>query len=389
LIRICLAPRVLYLTRSTPPSDQVTVELLRIDNIIASAVSSIRWTGPNEDPTIDHSLLTLPLRMGGLGLLSLIDISPHSYSAAQQSSSAFLYPLIPSIPLPDTMSSQHDRCAEMHLLNRQTLFQHLDDPLRLFVIENASVIGRRWLTAFPAFKSLRLTDADVSTALQVRTLSTTFFTICKACGQVRVPLSHADTCSATTSHRTRRHEVFKYALGRALSSAPGGRVDYEPLAFDTPTNTPKYNDIRFHGSIEADMGPLEFDTKVASLHSTSRPPLREIRALQIADDPVRSTELVALLHLRLVNTRARVNLNSPSTDGPFHPAVLSAGGLAESEFAQVLNNLKRKLPPGVLSIMLQSISIGLVRNRSLAISDIQGTSQPRPAHSLDRGLPVT
>ena len=58
----------------------------------------------------------------------------------------------------------------------------------------------------------------------------------------------------------------------------------------------------------------------------------------------------------------------------------------ETEFAQVLNKFRRKLPPDVFSFMSQRIGISLVKQRSRAINAVEGGLIPPSSSVADGGL---
>lgn len=395
LLRTTLMARIRHLTRTISPADTSDC-WKQADVHVAATVSALRWSPPNTDATIDHDTCTLPIRKGGLGLVSFFDTAPHAYAAGLESSLLFLSTLVPSIDPPTTINSQRSRCRTMHDDHHLSLLGRLASDQCLTVVENSSAFGRRWLSTIPSAPQLRLSDNEISYALRHWTLSLVKFPHCRMCGELDCPVLHIDSCRGTQPIRTRRHEFTKYALGRALDTAPGAQIEYEPLVFtaDRGPGHVKYNDIRFSGSPESDLPPMEFDIKVITVQPTRPPPLYFLNTLN--GDPL-SNALARAQHflgLKATLARQQVEASTPadpmanplassaltlSTPGVlFFPAVISAGGMTETEFAQTLSKMQRKLPPGAFSFMSQVLSIGFIKYRNRSLRAIEDGPRPPP-----------
>ena len=62
-------------------------------------------------------------------------------------------------------NSQHKRCKEAWLARFSARLNDLDDGKRKIALENASPLGRRWMSIIPDYLPLHLTDFDISMAL--------------------------------------------------------------------------------------------------------------------------------------------------------------------------------------------------------------------------------
>ena len=373
ILRTCLLPRLRHLLRTISPEGTQDV-WTRLDDAVKAAVTALRWApGRTESDEIDHTLISLPIRLGGLGLLSYADTRQHAAEAAAELSNTVLATLTDAIPAPLTTKSQRDRCAEMFLEQREKMMEDLTVPERMTIVENASAVGRRWLSVIPTQPQACLNDFEMALALRHRTLSPPQTDRCRMCGHQQPDMFHAESCRHTQGDRQRRHEVVKYALGRALARTPGSSVIYEPIVIERAPSQARYNDVRYSGSIECGLRPMEFDVKVLGLGTTNHGlgrPLPPSTTGYIEQARQRAAEgLKKLAEHTARDLPENIVLVPGST---FHPFVLSAGGLAEGGTTKVLDELKQQLPPGAFSFMTQVISIGLQRRRVEAMMRVEG-----------------
>jgi hypothetical protein len=233
------------------------------------------WRDPSSpNPTIDRALVHLPMKLGGLRLLSFSDPSPHVFEAASAAAEHVLSAFVDAPHCDDNRTSQRERCWTLFNEQRSALFELVSPGERAKVVENSSALGRRWLTTIPSTPNRLISGAELAITLQNRTLLAIHTSTCLACGEANPTTSHIDACLKTSGIRTKRHEVLKPALGVALKSAPGSRVDYEPLILQDHTTQParvRRNDVRFSGSVEADHSPMEFDATVPLILTRTEP----------------------------------------------------------------------------------------------------------------------
>ena len=77
---------------SSPPqwslySADLTVLWDRLDSLLRNCVHQIRSLGPSLDEVhraVEEALISLPIRLGGLGILSYAKCAPHAYAAANE-----------------------------------------------------------------------------------------------------------------------------------------------------------------------------------------------------------------------------------------------------------------------------------------------------------------
>jgi len=101
--------------------------------------------------TIGRMCSTLPARHGGLGLLSHQDCAPHASAAAEESSDVVVDQLFGmTADSDDTPArSQEERCKKMWEVQLDRLATQVGELRTGILIENASVVGRKWLNTIP------------------------------------------------------------------------------------------------------------------------------------------------------------------------------------------------------------------------------------------------
>jgi hypothetical protein len=100
------------------------------------------------------TVISLPINMGGLGILSYKTVAPHAYAAASEAVDLTLAPVLEpgSLPACTQLTTQHQRCQEIFGGNRKALLGSLMPNQANAVIEASSQRGRVWLTT-PSFQS--------------------------------------------------------------------------------------------------------------------------------------------------------------------------------------------------------------------------------------------
>ena len=101
--------------------------------------------------------------MGGLGLLSHEECAPQAYAAANALAGNLLAPLVPSLVIdePGDRPSQRERCGQILATVRDGLVDSLQEHERAALVENASPLGRRWLSIIPYSAHLRVTNIEL------------------------------------------------------------------------------------------------------------------------------------------------------------------------------------------------------------------------------------
>ncbi len=209
---------------------------------------------------IEEALISLPIRLGGLGILSYAKCAPHAYAAANELADTVFAPILPSIqPTSEPMLSQSKRCQDMFEAAHSSTFELLDSHKQVIVLESSSSLGRKWMNVLPTAAQFRLTDSEVAGALQQRTLRIGNVEHCRRCARER-HLGHDEVCQGG-GWMIPRHEQVKYALAHALRSVDGSLVTVGPHI----QGTMRRNDIRFVAPPDVPLPRFDVDIKVISL----------------------------------------------------------------------------------------------------------------------------
>ncbi|WWC92602.1 uncharacterized protein L201_007561 [Kwoniella dendrophila CBS 6074] len=376
LFNTCILPKLYHLLRLTSP-DACRAAWVETDTVVRQVVSWLRWSTGRED--VDSVLISLPTRLGGLGFTSFLDASPLAFAASVELSDKVLSKFVPGVTALDQITSQKERLTKFHEDQHIALCTRLSDLDRSVVLQAGSLAGRRWLSSYPSNWTYSLTDAQFAFALRHRTLTPLETSTCAQCNKRGINFYHDENCKELKGYRTRRHESLKYALANALDTTPNCDVEIEPLILNRDPGSVRRNDIRYSGSVEAGLGPMEFDVKVTGLSTGQYVPRETDRYFN--SDPIKQTTESnerALLKAwqAKVDSLERVNALVVA-QARFHPVIFSSGGLSDSKTSHTLSRVKEKLIPGVYSHMLQVISCGLARSRAKARMKVEGVTARR------------
>ena len=83
--------------------------------------------------------------------------------------------------------------------------------------ESSSTLGRKWLDTIPYYRSLRLIDFEVSTAIHYQTLSTSPLTTCPWCSKLN-SLGHDEVCLGRPRQTVARHDFVARILHSTLKT---------------------------------------------------------------------------------------------------------------------------------------------------------------------------
>ncbi|OXG77145.1 hypothetical protein C349_05357 [Cryptococcus neoformans var. grubii Br795] len=272
-----------------------------------------------EEEALGRSLSKLPARLGGLGLLSFKDVAPLAYRSACESADKLLgtLSLIPATEEPPPPTTQ--------------------TFLRL--TENASKLGRSWLSTIPLYQPLRLSDIDIASALHVRTLVGSSVPICRFCG-ASASLGHDELCRGRNPWSQWRHDTINRAIYQHLNQVNGAIIEIEP-----PTlSGQRRNDLRIRGT--SSLPFTDYDLKVLSLGDN------KARSTAVPHPP--NSKLADFCFDRCVGWLDKVGKavekRAPRVaGGVFKPLILSTGGLASHETADERKAWREAMPEGVPS----------------------------------------
>jgi hypothetical protein len=343
----------------------------RSDHLDHLPPSDLVQHAPLSPQTKSQHLISLPSKMGGLGILSMLECAPLAYAAAAEASDRTLHhiPLIQAsqddseAQNTGPLRSQRERCQDQFETRHRALMAQCTPQECLSIMEASSYLGRRWMSIIPFNNSLRLSDFEVSNALHLRTLLPGHATHCHHCGLPN-ELTHHESCRHRPKWTLARHEQVKYAIADGLKRCPSlGQLTIEPYVPGTQLRT----DLKLSGSRQAGTSAQEFDITIVSL-SSSQLQRASDRAHQQQQDELQDGGLVShtkkLLDLRLERAaKAKRTKYSSISSSRFRPLVFSSGGAMEGECRKVFEEWRSLMTVGSYEFLLKRLSLLLLRAR--------------------------
>jgi hypothetical protein len=142
-------------------------------------------------------------------------------------------------------------------------------------------------------------------------------------------------------------------MGQALALTPGTRVRLEPLGHQTS----RRNDIQVFsllGSQATGLANAEYDLTVVSLAN------KDARATKLPNQDTDPSRLVNKYLDSIADHKVR---HRPTSNLPFHPIVLSLGGMMNGSTTKVFASWKRVMTRGTYNLMLKRLSLCLLQAR--------------------------
>ncbi|EAL19765.1 hypothetical protein CNBG0580 [Cryptococcus deneoformans B-3501A] len=358
LLRFCIQQNLRHLQRSLRSDDLVDL-WERLDTMLWEEVKRMRMRQREdtvEEEALGRSLTRLPARLGGLGLLSFKDVAPLAYRSAAEASDTLLdnLGLLSSPEEPPTPIPQRTRCAELWESQQEAILHNLGDTERKRLTENASRLGRSWLSVIPYLQPLRLSNVEIVSGLHDRTLVGSSIPVCRFCGSDS-PLGHDELCRARNPWTQRRHNAINRVIYQHLKQIQGATVEIEPHTLSGQ----RRNDLRVRGS--SALAFTDYDLKVYSLGD------RDARSTATPSTP--NSKLAGFCLDRCVNWLDKVgqvvSKNAPKvTGGVFKPIILSTGGLMSRSTADEWKEWREAMPVGGFEKMEKRIGVELVKARA-------------------------
>ncbi|EAL19915.1 hypothetical protein CNBG0010 [Cryptococcus deneoformans B-3501A] len=343
LLRFCIQQNLRHLQRSLRSDDLVDL-WERLDTMLWEEVKRMRMRQREdtvEEEALGRSLTKLPARLGGLGLLSFKDVAPLAYRSAAEASDTLLdnLGLLSSPEEPPTPVPQRTRCAELWESQQEAILRNLGDTERKRLTENASRLGRSWLSVIPYLQPLRLSNVEIASGLHDRTLVGSSIPVCRFCATVEI----------------------------------------EPHTLSGQ----RRNDLRVRGS--SALAFTDYDLKVYSLGD------RDARSTVTPCAP--NGKLADFCLDRCVNWLDKVgqvvSKNAPKvTGGVFKPIILSTGGLMSRSTADEWKDWRDAMPVGGFEKMEKRIGVELRRHNAINrviyqhLKQIQGATVEIEPHTL-------
>lgn len=365
IFRSCFQHDLRHLQRSLDTSDLGDV-WDRLDTAYTQIIINMRSSVGTRDH--DQELISLPVKMGGMGILSHRECSGHARAAAEESADEMVKVILDEgldDEVREEVRGQGERCKEMLELRRDVLMGKLEDKERKAMVENGQKLGRKWLTSIPYNKSGELDDFELSANLHYRTLTPPHLP-CRHCGS-EIKFGHDELCRGETRPQFTiiRHNAIVNAWADALRSI-GVAVQVEPPTTDHGSR--RRNDLLVWGSRQHGMATTEYDVKVYSIlgdkvHKSTGVVRGGLTEAPSADaGPWEKTLGQCLRYLTGVSreTKARV----AGGQGHFEPLVFSSGGFIEPGTQKVLEAWRAAVGDVVWERTLSRVSLGLARARA-------------------------
>lgn len=375
LLRASLQLNLAHLLRSLDPTGLEDL-WQRYDELLYDTVRTIR--GPPAHPllyevdeSLERELVTLPPRLGGLGVLSHVERIPAARSASRDSAH-HLISSFAGVEEPDDRSPQYLRHQALVDRRFRLLLGKLNPYQTARIAENASRFGKAWIASYPTMPSLRLRDSLVSAGLCYRALGVPSAPVCTLC-RGSTGWGHEDTCSNLQPSRTIKHEAIKNSLIAAFRSIRGVYAGEEPSIANRPGT---FNDIRAAGPPGSEFVPVDIDVNSTSL---ARGDL-----LKILDEAASSD--IALLpdpllpYKQAINraleraAREKYKKQPPATldSFAFVPFIVSAGGTLADTGESALRSWQGTMTEPAFGALTRAISVALLQAREPRFGTAEG-----------------
>jgi hypothetical protein len=366
IFRACYQQDLRHLQRSLDTSDLGDI-WDRLDTAYSNIISQMRSSGlPGR---FDKELISLPVKMGGMGILNHRECSVHARAACVEAADRMLIDVLEQ-GMPDgetdEVIGQGDRCREAFTTRRDALLDTMDDLERKSMVENGSVLARKWLTAIPYNSTGELSNFEISCALHYRTLHVPTI----PCPHCAAPpsLGHDELCRGLTRPRYTiiRHNAIVNAIADTLKTIRDTTVEIEPATTDHASR--RRNDLRVIGSVGLGNATTEHDVKVYSIlgdkvHKSTGVLRDGITAAPPIDSSPWDKTLIQMGRY-LEEVRRETVKNVPGVVGTFSALVFSSGGLVEKETWKVLESWKNAVSGVAWEFMVRRMSLSLVRSRA-------------------------
>lgn len=367
IFRTCFQQDLRHLQRSLDTSDLGDI-WDRLDSAYTSIITDMR-SSTGSGPA-DAELISLPAKMGGMGILSHRECSVHARAAAEESADAILAPILGEgreDGLDDEVKGQGERCQEAFEIRRDALLERLEDKERKSMVENGSPLARKWMSAIPYNSTGHLTNFELSCGLHYRTLLPPLLP-CRHCTSP-IELGHDEVCRGATrpQYTIVRHNGIVNAIADALRSVSGTRVQLEPLTTDHGSQ--RRNDLLVWGSDGLGNATTEHDVKVYSiLGDKVYKSVGQMRAGRLTEAPPADAnpwdKTMWQMQRYLFTVDAETAKAAAGGMGRFSPLVFSAGGLVEKGTMGRMMEWKEAVSDGAWEYMLRRMALGLLRSRA-------------------------
>lgn len=294
----------------------------------------------------DAAIISLPAKMGGLGIPRFAEMAPRIYPVARRQCRAVAEKIV-GVGWQDEVEegvTSSDVAEEVARETREKLLRELSPDLQHSVAENASYLGHTWLTVAPTSKPITLSDSEVACALRQRFLRPPrhLGLVCPSCSDV-VRHNHHDVCRAGNRQWVNRHDRVRDLMVEAFKGVEGVTAGKEP-------RVAAGSELRADFGVQTVSSREYYDVQIVALNAPSA----------LADHHQTLTKAAD-------KKRAKYEVIGPN----FHPMILSAGGLMEKTTAQDFKKLQRLVGRVAGRWMGTMISVGLLKARARAMVSVE------------------
>ena len=282
LLRLCFAPQLMHLLRTMDLSD-LEEELEELDMLFRDQLDFLRFAAPTHpaDEKVKR-VYSLPLSVGGCGVLNYCEIRPYARRASQRASRLVLrnmgvYHLLADDENAAVEPISQALLVKKHFMDRAipAFLQTLSEDERIAFLDNGSKCGTAWIHAQPWRSGYHfLTDNQVATALNIRCLQSDVLRreVCPHCMNANSVL-HFESCIHRRNPDTRqhRHDCVRDVLIQAIRSQ-GRVVQCEP-PINNNNNNNNNNHQRADISVSAAAGVHGLDARYGLMDLTIKIPL--------------------------------------------------------------------------------------------------------------------
>lgn len=359
LLRLSIQHKLRHLQRTLPATEEILNAFKNLDQLLLKTVLKLRGSR-NTEETFDSRIITLPVKLGGLGILSHSVIAPHARQASIEQSDSIIQKIrlsrhsLRNFTEP-TLTSQRERTKPVIQKQHDELIADLPPAARIAFMDNHSLVSSQWLHTIPYNRFSQITGSEVAVGLSYRTLVPGHNPVCRDCALPNT-LGHDEVCTKRIILRTARHEGVKKAISYHLKTDPRNEITTEPHVPGRLDRT----DIRIIGPASYQQASSDYDVKVTALLSQGLP---DSISTSPIDSPTDDTIRVINGHLDKIAAE-KIKRYAHNVNGAFHPIIFSSAGTPSKSTQKVLSHWKEVLPRSTYDSLLINIGIGLLRSRA-------------------------
>lgn len=351
LLSFCLSQNLRHLQRQLSPSG-LSDTWKKWDDALFACVERIRCTPYTKET--DKRIFSLPIRFGGLGILSHQELNTIAYGAYSDSSDYFLNLLNDNENRTTlTIESQRSRSNKLFSEQYENLISSLSEEDQVAFVDSNNPILSSMLRMLPTAPQHRLTDDNVACILMIRTLAAPQTGLCSQCGE-HYGTDHDMGCSKIKHKRAERHEDIKEIIYNHLKQV-GMRVSKEPI-IQTP-NAELRADLRISGPAAPDGPHTLVDLSIG--YSNASHKTMAWKRIQ-RKEPENMSAFIS----RRIQAALQVPFNEKMlkyeklSKEPFLPITMSASGTLHAKFGTWLLLLQKMgIPIGTLRLLIGKVLI--------------------------------